>query len=111
MASFPAPTACKSTVSARAAPRRRRRRRTRAPSMFEALVVTLREGVEVALVVGIIAAFLRREAAGRHMSAVWAGIAAAIGASVLGGYLLHRLAVDENVLEELLYLAAAAAGR
>jgi high-affinity iron transporter len=75
--------------------------------MFEALVVTLREGVEVALVVGIIATFLRREAAGRHMGAVWAGIAAAIAASVLGGYLLRRLAVDENVLEGFLYLAAA----
>jgi high-affinity iron transporter len=76
--------------------------------MFEALVVTLREGVEVALVVGIIAAFLRREAAGRHLGAVWAGIVAAIGASLLGGYLLHRLTVDENVLEGFLYLAAAA---
>ncbi|MBV8200121.1 MAG: DUF2318 domain-containing protein [Acidobacteria bacterium] len=76
--------------------------------MFEALIVTLREGVEVALVVGIIATFLRREAAGRYMGAVWAGIAAAIAASALGGYLLRRLAVDENVLEGFLYLAAAA---
>ncbi|HVR07171.1 MAG TPA: FTR1 family protein, partial [Thermoanaerobaculia bacterium] len=76
--------------------------------MFEALVVTLREGVEAALVVGIIAAFLRREAAGRHLGAVWAGIVAALAASMLGGYLLHRLAVDENILEGFLYLAAAA---
>jgi high-affinity iron transporter len=76
--------------------------------MFEALIVSLREGVEVALVVGIIAAFLRREASGRYLGAVWAGIAAAVAASVLGGLLLRRLTVDENVLEGLLYLAAAA---
>ena len=75
--------------------------------MLEALIVTLREGVEVALVVGIIAAFLRREAGGRHLGAVWAGIVAAIAASLLGGFLLRRLTVDENVLEGLLYLAAA----
>ncbi len=75
--------------------------------MLEALVVTLREGVEVALVVGIIAAFLRREAGGRHLGAVWAGIVAALAASLLGGFLLRRLTVDENVLEGLLYLAAA----
>ena len=75
--------------------------------MLEALIVTLREGIEVALVVGIIAAFLRREAGGRHLGAVWAGILAAIAASVLGGFLLRRLAVSEEVLEGVLYLAAA----
>lgn len=75
--------------------------------MLEALIVTLREGIEVALVVGIIAAFLRREAGGRHLGAVWAGILAAIAASVLGGFLLRRLAISEEVLEGVLYLAAA----
>jgi len=76
--------------------------------MLEALIVTLREGIEVALVVGIIAAFLRREAGGRHLGAVWAGILAAIAASVLGGFLLRRLAISEELLEGVLYLAAAA---
>ena len=76
--------------------------------MFEALIVTLREGIEVALVVGIIAAFLRREAGGRHLGAVWLGIVAAVAASAAGGALLRRLAIDENVLEGLLYLVAAA---
>jgi len=75
--------------------------------MLEALIVTLREGIEVALVVGIIAAFLRREAGGRHLGAVWAAILAAIAASVLGGFLLRRLAISEEVLEGVLYLVAA----
>jgi high-affinity iron transporter len=71
------------------------------------LIVTLREGVEAALVVGIIAAYLRREAGGRYMGAVWAGIGVAIAASVAGGVALRRLAIDEDVLEGLLYLCAA----
>jgi high-affinity iron transporter len=75
--------------------------------MFEAMIVALREGVEAALVVGIIAAYLRREAGGRHMGAVWAGIAAALAASLAGGVALRRLTIDENVLEGLLYLVAA----
>ena len=63
--------------------------------MFEALVVTLREGIEVALVVGIIAAFLRREVDGRHLGAVWAGIVTALLASLAGGVLLRSLTVNE----------------
>jgi high-affinity iron transporter len=76
--------------------------------MLEALIVTLREGVEAALVVGIIAAFLRREADGRHLGAVWAGIVAALAASFAGGLALRHVAVDEDVLEGFLYLIAAA---
>ena len=57
--------------------------------MFEALVVTLREGIEAALVIGIIVAFLRKEGASRYLGAVWAGIAAAAAgarARAGGGY-------------------------
>ena len=54
--------------------------------MFEALIVTLREGIEAALVVGIIVAFLRKEGAARYLGAVWSGIAAAVaGASPAPG--------------------------
>jgi high-affinity iron transporter len=75
--------------------------------MFEALIVSLREGVEAALVVGIIAAFLRREGAARYLGAVWTGIVAAVAASLLLGVALRRLTVNEEVLEGILYLAAA----
>ncbi|HEX3555206.1 MAG TPA: Fe-S-containing protein [Thermoanaerobaculia bacterium] len=75
--------------------------------MFEAFIVTLREGVEAALVVGIIVAFLRREGYERHLGAVWAGVGAAAAASLLGAFLLYRWAVNEEVFEGLLYLGSA----
>ncbi|HKH48524.1 MAG TPA: Fe-S-containing protein [Thermoanaerobaculia bacterium] len=75
--------------------------------MFEALVVTLREGVEAALVVGIIVAFLRKEGYDRHLGTVWAAIGAATVASLLGAWALYRLAVNEEVFEGLLYLGSA----
>jgi FTR1 family protein len=75
--------------------------------MFEALVVTLREGVEAALVVGIIVAFLRREGYERHLGAVWTGIGTATLASLAGAWVLYRWAVNEEVFEGLLYLGSA----
>ena len=75
--------------------------------MFEAFIVTLREGVEAALVVGIIVAFLRREGYERHLGAVWAGVGAAVAASLLGAFLLYRWAVNQEVFEGLLYLGSA----
>ena len=75
--------------------------------MFEALVVTLREGVEAALVVGIIVAFLRKEGYERHLGAVWAGIATATAASLIGAWLLYRWAVNQEAFEGILYLGSA----
>jgi high-affinity iron transporter len=75
--------------------------------MLEALIVTLREGVEAALVVGIIVAFLRREGAERYLRAVWTGIGTAAVASFAGAFILYRWAVDEEVFEGLLYLGSA----
>ena len=76
--------------------------------MLEALVVTLREGIEAALVVGIIVAFLRRQGRERLLGAVWAGIAVAVVASLAGAALLERVAVSEEVFEGVLYTASAA---
>jgi len=75
--------------------------------MFEALVVALREGVEAALMVGIIVAFLRREGSERYLGAVWAGIGTATVASLAGAVVLYRWAVNEEVFEGLLYLGSA----
>ena len=75
--------------------------------MFEALIVTLREGVEAALVVGIIIAFLRKEGYERYLGAVWAGIGVAAVASLAGAWALYNWAVNEEAFEGVLYLGSA----
>ncbi len=75
--------------------------------MFEALVITLREGIEAALMVGIIVSFLRRQGRDRYLSAVWSGLVAAVVASLAGAFLLYRVAVNEEVFEGLLYVGSA----
>jgi high-affinity iron transporter len=75
--------------------------------MFEALVVTLREGVEAALVVGIIIAFLKKEGYERYLGAVWAGIGVATAASLAGAWALYNWAVNEEAFEGILYLGSA----
>ncbi|HEX7185019.1 MAG TPA: Fe-S-containing protein [Thermoanaerobaculia bacterium] len=75
--------------------------------MFEALVVTLREGVEAALVVGIIVAFLRKEGYDRHLGAVWSGIVVAAVASLAGAWALYRWTVNEEAFEGVLYMGSA----
>jgi FTR1 family protein len=76
--------------------------------MLEALIITVREGIEAALLVGIIVAFLRKERREDALRWVWLGIAAAVLASLAGGVVLRSWAVDEEVFEGLLYLASAA---
>src|SRR3954451_24980296 len=46
--------------------------------MIPTLVIALREGVEAALIVGIIAAFLVKEGRGDAMRQMWAGVAVAV---------------------------------
>jgi len=75
--------------------------------MLEALVLTLREGIEAALVVGIIVAFLRKEGGERFLGAVWTGLAAALVGSAAGAWTLYRVAVDEEAFEGVLYVASA----
>jgi high-affinity iron transporter len=55
------------------------------------LVVTLREGVEAALVVGIVLAYLQKAGQSRLYPWVYGGIAAGIAASVLIGVLFNGL--------------------
>ena len=52
-------------------------------------------------------AFLRKEGYERHLGAVWAGIATATAASLIGAWLLYRWAVNEEVFEGVLYLGSA----
>ncbi|MBB5753057.1 iron uptake transporter permease EfeU [Prosthecomicrobium pneumaticum] len=61
--------------------------------MLTTLVIGLREGLEAALIVGIIAAFLRRN--GRGLAAMWAGVGLALLLSLAVGLGLER--VEESL--------------
>ncbi len=63
--------------------------------MLPSFVIGLREGVEAALIVGIIATFLRQEGRRDALRPMWLGVAAAIAICVAVGALLELL--DEEL--------------
>ena len=80
--------------------------------MFQSLVITLREGVEAALIVGIVLGYLRKTGHARLSRLVFAGLLAAVVASVGVAYVLHRLRITElrDAYEGWLMLVGAAFG-
>jgi high-affinity iron transporter len=76
--------------------------------MLSALLVALREGVEAALVVGIVLVYLNRTGRRALSSYVWYGVALASASSFAAAYLLQRWRVSEDGFEGLLLLLAAA---
>lgn len=75
--------------------------------MIQALVITLREGMEAALVIGIVLAYLGKMARPVLKRAVWLGLAVAVAASVAAALLLERLKISQDVFEGWVMLAAA----
>ncbi len=76
--------------------------------MLSALLVALREGVEAALVVGIVLVYLNRTGRRALAPYVWGGVAVASAASILAAFLLQKLAISEDGFEGLLMLVASA---
>ena len=76
--------------------------------MLSALLVALREGVEAALVVGIVLVYLNRSGRRALKNYVWGGVAAACAASFVAALLLQRWAISEDGFEGLLMLVASA---
>ncbi|MCL5958387.1 MAG: FTR1 family protein [Chloroflexi bacterium] len=56
--------------------------------MFQSLVITLREGLEAALIVGILVAYLSRIGNNRHLSKVWLGTGLAVMLSFAAGAII-----------------------
>jgi FTR1 family protein len=75
--------------------------------MLSALFVALREGVEAALVVGIVLVYLNRSGRRALKVYAWAGVLLACAASVAAALLLQRWAIDEDGFEGVLMLVAA----
>ncbi len=76
--------------------------------MFETLVITLREGVEAALVLAIALAFLHRRGERGLARALWAGAAVALVLSVAAAWLAQRLTWNEELAEGIAMLVGAA---
>ena len=75
--------------------------------MLSALLIALREGVEAALVVGIVLVYLNRTGRTALARYVWSGVAAAVVLSFAAAILLQHWQVSEDGFEGLLMLLAA----
>ncbi len=72
--------------------------------MLQSLVITLREGVEAALVIGIVLTYLRRTGREAWNRIVYGALALAIGASLVGAFVVDRLQITEEAYEGWLLL-------
>src|SRR5215468_5947124 len=75
--------------------------------MLQAFIITLREGVEAALIVGITLAYLAKINRPDLRKTVYAGLAAAFVGSISVAILLSRTRWNEDVFEGWVMLAAA----
>ena len=75
--------------------------------MLSAFLIALREGVEAALVVGIVLVYLARTGRSQLSRFVWGGVAAAVALSLAVAIALDRFNISEDGFEGLMYLIAA----
>lgn len=75
--------------------------------MLEGFMITLREGMEAFLIVGLSIAFLRKSGRRRLESAVHWGIVTAVVLCVMGGIFLYQVAFNQALWEGIFSLLAA----
>ena len=75
--------------------------------MLQAFIITLREGVEAALIVGITLAYLAKIGRNDLRKAVYAALVAAFVGSIGVAILLSKLNLNEDVFEGWVMLVAA----
>ena len=75
--------------------------------MLSAFLIALREGVEAALVVGIVLVYLNRTGRANLARWVWGGVVAAVASSLAVAIALERWKVSEDGFEGVLLLVAA----
>ena len=75
--------------------------------MLGSLFVTLREGFEAALIVGIVLAYLNKAGAADRSRHVWAGVAAAAGVSLVMGAILFASGSELSGKAEQFYEGSA----
>ena len=75
--------------------------------MLQAFIITLREGVEASLIVGIIFAYLGKIGRPELKRTVFWALSSAVAASVLGAVVLSRLQFNPDIFEGWVMLVAA----
>jgi high-affinity iron transporter len=75
--------------------------------LLAAFLIALREGVEAALVVGIVLVYLSRTGRTHLAHFAWYGVAAASALSIAVAVVLQRFQISEDGFEGLMYLIAA----
>ena len=80
--------------------------------MLAGFMIALREGLEAALIVGIVLGVLRKTGRSDRRGAVWAGVASAVAVSIVGGLMLNCLGLAlegraEAIFEGIAMLLAA----
>lgn len=75
--------------------------------MLQAFIITLREGVEAALIVGIVFAYLTRIGRDELKKTVFWALGAAVAASVAGAIVMARANFNTDIFEGWVMLAAA----
>ncbi len=81
--------------------------------MFATFLITFRETLEAALVVGIVLGYLKKIHELQYRRIVWWGVAAGVGASVIGAWLFYKIAGGfegraEKIFEGVTMLVGAA---
>lgn len=76
--------------------------------MLESFLITVREGIEIALIIGILFAYLERAGRPSLKKTVYIGLGASALVSVAAAIILEKLAIDYESLEGYLMFAAAA---
>src|SRR5258707_4635093 len=75
--------------------------------MLQAFIITLREGVEAALIVGITLAYLAKIGGNDLRTAVYAALGAAFLGSIAVAVIISRTQLNEDIFEGWIMLAAA----
>src|ERR1700679_4262458 len=75
--------------------------------MIQAFIITLREGVEAALIVGITLAYLAKIGRNDLRKSVYAALAAVFAGSILVAAVVSRFNLNQDILEGWVMLIAA----
>ena len=75
--------------------------------MIESAIIALREGIEIALILGIVIVYLRKMNRQHLVRSVYSGLAAACVASGSVAYVVRHFAIDQEIIEGYLMLVAA----